>query len=185
MERDYLSSVKKQFEYYKLVGEKTFAQLDDNALFWQYNAASNSIAIIVNHLWGNMLSRWTDFLTTDGEKSWRERDEEFEDRIKTRAQLLEKWEAGWSCLFEALESINETNFNTQIYIRNQEHTTPDAINRQLAHYAYHVGQIVYIGRMIKNEHWISLSIPKGASKSFNQKKFSKGKHGGHFSDDLK
>ena len=185
MERDYLFSVKKQFEYYKLLGEKTFAQLDDNALFWQYNPASNSIATIVNHLWGNMLSRWTDFLKSDGEKSWRERDEEFEDRIKTRAQLLEKWEAGWSCLFEALESINESNFNTRIYIRNQEHTMPDAMNRQLAHYAYHVGQIVYIGRMIKNENWTSLSIPKGASKNFNQEKFSKGKHGGHFSDDLK
>ena len=156
-----------------------------NLLFWQYNTASNSIAIIVNHLWGNMLSRWTDFLTSDGEKLWRERDLEFEDQIKTRAQLLEKWEAGWSCLFEAIASINEANFNTRIYIRNQEHSIPDAMNRQLAHYAYHVGQIVYIGRMLKNDHWTSLSIPKGASKRFNQKKFSKGKHGGHFSDDLK
>lgn len=184
MEIEYLFSVKKQFEYYKSVGEKTFDQLEDDALFWQYNTASNSIAIIVNHLWGNMLSRWTDFLTADGEKSWRERDLEFEDQIKTRVQLLEKWEAGWTCLFEALESVNKNNFNTRIYIRNQEHSIPDAIHRQLAHYAYHIGQIVYIGRMIKNENWTSLSIPKGASKTFNQKKFSKGKHGGHFSDDL-
>ena len=185
MKLDYLNSVKKQFEYYKSVGEKTVEQLEDEALFWQYNEASNSIAIIVNHLWGNMKSRWTDFLTTDGEKEWRERDLEFESVINTREELLAKWHDGWSCLFQALDTINETNIETKIYIRNQAHTINDAVSRQLAHYGYHIGQIVYIGIMIKGNDWQSLSIPKGKSDEFNKAKFSKGKHSGHFTDDLK
>ena len=145
--KNYLESITKQFQYYKMLGDNTFAQLNDQELFWQFNPESNSIAIIVNHLWGNMLSRWTDFLKSDGEKEWRKRDQEFEDIIKTRAQLLEKWEAGWECLFQAIDSINETNFESTIYIRNQGHTIVEAINRQLAHYAYHIGQIVYLGGM--------------------------------------
>ncbi len=185
MELEYLASIKKQFEYYKSVGEKTFAQLNDRDFFWQYNQESNSIAITVNHLWGNMLSRWTDFLTSDGEKEWRKRDLEFEDVIKTKEELLTKWNEGWQCLFKALDSVNENNQNTKVFIRNQEHTIEDAVYRQLAHYAYHIGQIVYVGRMIKANKWTSLTIPKGESSAFNQKKFSKGKHSGHFSDDLK
>ncbi len=181
----YLESIKKQFEYYKSVGEKTFDQLEDQDLFWQYNEQSNSIAITVNHMWGNMLSRWTDFLSTDGEKEWRQRDLEFESVIKTRTKMMEKWHAGWACLFDALNTIDEGNFSTKVYIRNQEHSIMDAINRQLAHYSYHIGQIAYIGRMKKGESWISMTIPKGKSSEFNQEKFSKGKHGGHFSDDLK
>lgn len=181
----YLSSVKKQFEYYKSVGEKTFAQLNEEELLWQYNPESNSIAITVNHLWGNMLSRWTDFLTSDGEKEWRERDKEFKSIIKSKNDLLEKWNEGWKCLFQALDNINSENFSTIVYIRNQEHTVIDAINRQLAHYSYHIGQIAYIGRMQKGDNWVSMTIPKGKSGEFNQSKFSKGKHGGHFSDDLK
>ncbi|MBO6607185.1 DUF1572 family protein [Psychroserpens sp.] len=185
MQKDYLDSVKKQFEYYKSVGEKTFSQLDETDLFWQFNEASNSISVIVNHLYGNMKSRWTNFLSSDGEKEWRNRDQEFESVIKTRAELLTKWNEGWVCLFDALNSVNEENFNQKIYIRNQEHSIIQAVNRQLAHYAYHIGQIAYIGRMIKSNHWTSLTIPKGESKTFNKQKFSKGKHGGHFSDDLK
>lgn len=185
METQYLNSTIKQFEYYKALGEKTFSQLDERDVFWQYNPESNSIAIIVNHLWGNMLSRWTDFLTTDGEKPSRNRDLEFESIIKTKTELQEKWQAGWACLFRALHGINEDNFYTTIYIRNQGHTLVEAINRQMMHYAYHVGQIVYIGRMIKGADWQSLSIPKGESKSFNDNKFSQGKHGGHFTDDIK
>jgi len=137
MQGNYLESIKKQFAYYKLLGEQTFAQLDDAALFWQYNPDSNSIAIIVNHLWGNMRSRWTDFLTSDGEKTWRNREEEFEDMIQTREDLLTKWEEGWNCLFEAINCINTANFETEVYIRNQGHSIVEAINRQLAHYAYH------------------------------------------------
>ena len=184
MEQDFLSSIKKQFEYYKSVGEKTFAQLAEEDLFWQFNEESNSIAVIVNHLSGNMKSRWTDFLTSDGEKAWRNRDMEFESVIRTRAELLTKWEEGWSCLFEALSTINKENFDAAIYIRNQEHTILEATHRQLAHYAYHIGQIAYIGRMVRGPAWKSLTIPKGASKAFNQAKFDKGKHGGHFSDDI-
>lgn len=185
MEEKYLKSVLKQFEYYKLLGEKTFAQLSEYELFWQFNDESNSIAVTVNHLWGNMKSRWTDFLTTDGEKEWRNRDLEFESVIKSRAEMIEKWEDGWSCLFDALHSINNENFDSKIVIRNQSHSIPEAINRQMMHYAYHIGQIVYIGRMIKGKKWQSLSIPKGKSKDFNAEKFSKGKHKGHFTDDIK
>ncbi|MBW2937688.1 DUF1572 domain-containing protein [Aureisphaera sp. CAU 1614] len=182
--QNYLESVTKQFQYYKMLGDKTIAQLDEKDFFWQYNPESNSIAITVNHLWGNMLSRWTDFLTSDGEKEWRQRDLEFEAIIKTKIELLEKWEAGWQCLFEALATLNDTNFETIIYIRNQGHTVMEAINRQLAHYSYHVGQIVYVGRMIKGTDWQSLSIPKGASKAFNTEKFSQDRKRQHFTDEF-
>jgi len=119
---NYLNSTKELFRYYKQLGEGVFEQLTEAELFWQYSETNNSIAIIVNHLWGNMLSRWTNFLTEDGEKEWRKRDLEFEDVIKTKAQLTERWEAGWACLFEALDSVNEENFETTIYIRNMGHT---------------------------------------------------------------
>ena len=185
MKQEYLKSVIKQFEYYKSVGDKTCTQLNDKELFLQFNTESNSIAIIINHLWGNMMSRWTNFLISDGEKEWRNRDEEFKDVIKTREDLTTKWNEGWECLFKALHSINTDNFDTEIYIRNQSHSIIEAINRQLAHYAYHIGQMAYIGKMIKAENWKSLTIPKGQSSNFNKEKFSKGKHKGHFSDDLK
>lgn len=184
MQNNYLESVRKQFEYYQLLGERTMAQLSDEDLFWHYNAESNSIAVIVKHLWGNMLSRWTDFLTSDGEKQWRDREAEFEGDIRDRKELLHKWEAGWRCLFEALDSINEENFGTTVYIRNQGHSIVEAINRQLAHYAYHVGQIVYIGRMLKGPEWESLSIPKGGSKAYNQDKFAQPKRREHFTKEF-
>ena len=166
-----------------MLGEKTFAQIPDEKLFWQYNEDSNSIATIVKHLWGNMLSRWTDFLTTDGEKEWRDRDAEFENDIKSRSELLDKWNAGWEGLFIALKGLTADDLDKIIYIRNQGHTVMEAINRQLAHYCYHVGQIVYAGKMAANDHWQSLSIPKGDSKKFNDDKFSKPKHREHFTDE--
>jgi hypothetical protein len=184
MENPYLQSVTKQFEYYKLLGEKTFSQLPDEKLFWQYNDNSNSIATIVKHLWGNMLSRWTDFLTTDGEKEWRKRDAEFENDITSRKELLDKWNEGWNCLFTSLKSLTEADLKKIIYIRNQGHTVMDAINRQLAHYPYHVGQIVFIGKMVLDNQWASLSIPKGNSNSFNAEKFSQPKRIEHFTDGL-
>lgn len=184
MKSNYLESVHKQFQYYQQLAEKAISQLDDEDLFWQYNPESNSIAIIVNHLWGNMMSRFTDFLTTDGEKEFRQRDLEFEDVIKTKQELMDKWQEGWACTYAALDAVNEENFDTIIYIRNQGHTITEALNRQMAHYAYHIGQIVYLGRMIKGSKWISLSIPKGESKSFNAKKFSEEKKRGHFTDDF-
>lgn len=166
---DYLESVKKNLNKYKSLGDKTMEQLDDDNLFWQYNDQSNSIAIIVQHLWGNMLSRWTNFLTEDGEKEWRERDAEFEKVIKTKEELIIKWDAGWDCLFSALNSLKGEDLDKTIYIRNEPLTVIDAINRQLAHYSYHVGQIVYLGKMQLNDRWVSLSIPKGNSREFNDK----------------
>jgi len=181
---NFLDSTKKQFDYYKLLGDRTFAQISDKDLFWQSPSENNSIAIIVHHLHGNMMSRWTDFLTTDGEKDFRNRDQEFENIIKTRADLNAKWSEGWQVLFTALDSVNETNFEQLVYIRNQGHTIVEAINRQLAHYAYHVGQIVLIGQMRRGKDWQSLSIPKGDSKIYNQKKFAQEKKRSHFTDEF-
>jgi len=184
MNNNYLDSVRQQFEYYKLLGEKTFEQVTDEALFWQYNEESNSIATIVHHLNGNMLSRWTDFLESDGEKTWRNRDEEFENNIHTRQEMLDLWDKGWSCLFNALNSLTEADLDRIIYIRNQGHTVLEALNRQLAHYPYHIGQIIYIGKMAANEHWNSLSIPRSQSGSYNQNKFSQDKKIEHFTKEV-
>ena len=118
MNTAYLESTKKQFEYYKMLGDKTIAQLPDDKLFRQYNDESNSIAIIIKHLSGNMLSRWTDFLTSDGEKEWRHRDSEFDNDIKTKTELIQKWNEGWNCLFKALNTLQEDDFSKTIYIRN-------------------------------------------------------------------
>jgi hypothetical protein len=183
MKTNYLDSVIRQFEYYKLLGDKTFAQVPDEKLFWQYNDDSNSIATIVRHLWGNMLSRWTDFLTSDGEKDWRNRDAEFENDIRTKEEMLKKWEEGWKVCLDTLRSLSGNDLEKIVYIRNQGHTVMEAINRQLAHYPYHVGQIVFIGKM-GAEHWNSLSIPKGNSKQFNAEKFAEPKHQAHFTDEF-
>lgn len=183
MQSDYLESVKKQFAYYKLLGDKTMSQLTDEQLIWQFNEESNSLSIIVKHMWGNMMSRWTDFLSTDGEKEWRKRDEEFDADLTTRDGIISKWEEGWQCLFAALDSLNDSNFDTIIYIRNQGHSVVEAINRQLAHYAYHVGQMVFLGRMQQGSNWESLSIPKGESSTYNKEKFSQEKKKTHFTDE--
>jgi hypothetical protein len=181
---DYLSSVRKQFEYYKLLGDKTFEQLEPQKLFYKHNEDSNSIAIIVQHLYGNMLSRWTDFLTSDGEKVWRKRDEEFEELQNDKKQLLDLWEKGWQCLFNALDSLQPEDLSKIIYIRNQGHTVAEAINRRLAHYPYHVGQIVFLGKMLADDQWKSLSIPKNKSGDYNSEKFAKPKEKGHFTDEF-
>ena len=184
MTNDYLDSVKKQFAYYKMLGDRTFAQLSDEQLFWQFNPESNSIATIVKHLWGNMMSRWTDFLTSDGEKETRQRDAEFDNDITARAELLTKWAEGWTCSFDAINPLTENDLTKEIYIRNMGHTVVEAINRQLAHYPYHVGQIVFIGKMMCDNNWQSLSIPKGNSQAYNANKFSKPKHKEHFTDEF-
>ncbi len=181
---NYLESIHKQFLYYKQLGEKTFSQLTEEECLLQKEATENSIAIIVNHISGNMLSRWTDFLTTDGEKDFRNRDREFDSIIQSKKEMIDRWEEGWACLFHALTTVNTENFGTTIYIRNMGHTITEAINRQLAHYAYHIGQIVILGVQIKKENWESLSIPKGASKSYNEDKFSQPKRRQHFTDDF-
>lgn len=184
MKSSYLQSIIKQFQYYQLLGTKTFDQLTDEQLYWQYNENSNSIATIVKHLWGNMLSRWTDFLTTDGEKDWRNRDGEFENDLKSRKDPLNYWEEGWACVYKALNELEEGDLEKIIYIRNQGHTVTEAINRQLAHYCYHVGQLVYVGKMLTNNEWKSLSIPKGNSSLYNSDKFSQSKSRDHFTDEF-
>ena len=175
----YLKSLTKQFEYYKMLGEKTFEQIPEEKLFWQLNKDTNSISTIVKHLNGNMLSRWTDFLITDGEKDWRKRDEEFINDIKTKEDLLSIWNEAWECLFNAINQLTEKDLEKEIYIRNMGHTVLEAINRQLAHYSYHIGQIVFLGKIINNKNWTSLSIPKGKSKEYNKEKFSKQKRKNH------
>ncbi len=180
----YLTSVLKQFEYYKNLGEKTFNQLTFEELSLQHHSYSNSITIITKHIIGNMLSRWTNFLTEDGEKSWRERDSEFTDTYTSKEELITSWNAAWNVLFTAIEPLEKTDLERIIYIRNQGHTVIEAINRQLAHYSYHIGQIVFIGTLLKKEDWKSLSITKGESLAYNAEKFNKEKGRRHFTDDL-
>lgn len=180
----YLESSIKQFEYYKSLGDKTFDQLTFEELQNEFTKDSNSIAIIVKHIVGNMLSRWTNFLTEDGEKEWRMRDEEFMDSFHTKEELLSTWNKGWDCLFNAIKPLKTEDLERIIYIRNQGHTVVEAINRQMMHYAYHVGQIVFLGKLTKGNNWQSLSIPKGKSKDYNQEKFAKDKSKRHFTEDL-
>ena len=171
----YLESVKKQFLYYKMLGEKAMGQLESEQLFVSVNEDTNSIAVIVKHLSGNMLSRWTDFLTTDGEKETRNRDGEFENDMQTKEQVLTVWNAGWNCFLGALDSLQPEQLSEIIYIRNEGHTVIEAINRQLAHYPYHVGQIVFYAKLLKKSEWESLSIPKNKSNSYNADKFGQEK----------
>src|SRR6187402_2125135 len=179
----YLESIKKQFLYYKMLGEKAMEQLEPEQLFISVNEDTNSIAVIVQHLSGNMLSRWTDFLTSDGEKEWRNRDSEFENDLQSKEEVLEIWKKGWDCLENALESLKPEQLSDIIYIRNEGHTVIEAINRQLAHYPYHVGQIVFYAKQLKNTSWESLSIPKNKSNSYNADKFGKEKSIKNFTDE--
>ena len=164
----FLTSYIKRISYYKELADKTFAQLNEADFHYQPNEVSNSIAIIIQHMAGNMLSRFTNFLTEDGEKEWRNRDTEFEEQQLSKEELLKKWGDGWACVMNAINQLTEDDLLQTITIRSEELTVMDALNRQMAHYPYHVGQIVFIGRMIKNKEWLSLSIPKGASDAFNR-----------------
>ena len=166
--KEYLSTVIKRLKYYKDLGDKTFEQLEEKDLHYLPTSESNSIAVIIQHLAGNMLSRFTNFLTEAGEKEWRQRDDEFEVHNLSKQQVVDLWNKGWQCCLYALESLTEDDLLTTIYIRKEPLSVIDAINRQLAHYPYHIGQIVYIGRMIRNENWKNLSIPKGTSQQYNQ-----------------
>ena len=180
---NYLENIKKQFLYYKTIGEKAIEQLESEQLFAVANENSNSIAVIIKHLSGNMISRWTDFLTTDGEKEWRNRDSEFTETIKTKEDLLDIWEKGWNCFFDAINNIKSDQLSVIIYIRNEGQTVVEAINRQLAHYPYHIGQIVFYAKMLKQSEWKSLSVPKNKSTDYNIDKFSKEKSIKNFTDD--
>ena len=155
------------FRQCKTQGERAMAQLSDEQLLLAIDPESNSIAIIVKHLAGNMRSRWTDFLTTDGEKSDRNRDSEFEAPPATRAALMELWEAGWRCVFTALDPLKDSELGRTVYIRNEPHSVMQAINRQVAHYALHIGQMIFLAKHLQSSRWVSLSIPRGKSADFN------------------
>ena len=182
LEEEFLSSSIKLFKYYKKLGEGAIAQLNDQEVLERPNEASNSIALIVHHLSGNMLSRWTDFLTSDGEKSWRNREAEFDEAYTDKKTMMEAWDKGWSCLLNALESLKPADLGKIIYIRNEGQSVMEAIQRQLAHYPHHVGQILYQAKAIKGDSFTSLSIPKGKSDTFNKDKFDQEKTRKHFTD---
>jgi hypothetical protein len=166
----YLKSVVQRLDTHRLLGTTTLLRLNTEQLNWEPQGSPNSIAIIVQHMHGNMLSRWTDFLTSDGEKPGRERDKEFMAQAPTAEQVMAKWNEGWECMLQAITALTPDDLDKTVYIRSEPHSVVDAINRQLAHIPYHVGQIVYIGKMILGENWESLSIPKGGSAQFNQTK---------------
>ncbi len=157
------------FRYYKKLGERALGQCPDEGLFEALDVESNSIAIVVKHMAGNMRSRWMDFLTTDGEKPDRKRDTEFEEPPKTRAELLEMWERGWKYVFDALEPLTEADLTRTVTIRTEPHSVMQAINRQVAHYSYHIGQIVYLAKHFaaKSGQWTALTVPKKKSAEFN------------------
>ena len=156
----FMDSAEKRFRAYKTLAEKAMAQLEEKDLYFSDHEDTNSIALIIQHLAENMLSRWTNFLETDGEKEWRHRDTEFELHLNTKDKLMETWEKGWTCLFDTLHSLTDEDLSKTVYIRKEPLSVMDAIHRQLAHYAYHIGQIVYVAKMIQKENWQSLSIPK-------------------------
>ena len=168
IENLYLQSVIKRFTEYKTLGDKTLAQLTDAELLWKANEGCNSIAQIIQHLRGNMLSRWTNFLTEDGEKPWRQRDAEFEEKAATKQELLHQWEEGWQVLLQTLGSLQPADLIKHITIRTEPLLVVDAINRQLAHYSSHIGQIILIGKLLKGTAWQNLSIDKNASAAFNE-----------------
>lgn len=165
----YLEDAKGVFLYYKRLADGAMSQLSDEHYFQVLDPEMNSIAIIVKHMTGNMVSRWTEFLTSDGEKPTRNRDEEFCNPPQTRVGVHECWEHGWQTLFSALESLTETDLVRTVTIRGEAHSVMQAVNRQLAHYPYHCGQIVFLAKHFRSEGWKSLSVPRGASQTFNQK----------------
>jgi uncharacterized damage-inducible protein DinB len=166
IEEAFLESSIRKFKAQKLQGEKTFAQLEDKDFFFKASEESNSIAVIVHHIAGNMLSRWTNFLTEDGEKPWRERDKEFEDVFETREQVMDAWNKGWQCVLNTMENLTVEDVTKTILIRREPMTVVDAVIRQIDHYGHHTGQIVFIGKMIKDSNWQTLSIPKGRSSEY-------------------
>ena len=166
--RMFLDDALKTLRDYKALAEKACAQISDEEFFRAVDAEANSVAVVVKHMAGNMLSRWTDFLTSDGEKPWRDRDSEFElTPDATREELMRLWERGWSCVFGALEPLTAEDVPRKVRIRGEAHTVLEAVNRQLTHYAYHVGQIVLLAKHMRSSEWKSLSIPKGKSEKFN------------------
>ncbi|MES2779472.1 MAG: DUF1572 family protein [Bacteroidota bacterium] len=157
------------FKQYKKLADDAIKQIDESGLHWKPEPESNSIAIVMKHLSDNMLSRWSDFLTSDGEKEWRNRDTEFEEDQLSTKEIMAYWEKGWNCLFDALEPLTNDDLSKIVHIRGEAHSVMEAVNRQIAHYAYHVGQIVYLAKAIQSTQWQTLSIAKGQSKAFNDR----------------
>jgi hypothetical protein len=166
--QEYLRTLLRRVKYYKDLGERTFEQMEEKDFHYRPNEESNSMAIIVQHMTGNMLSRFTNFLTEDGEKEWRQRDDEFNVHQYTQEQVMKLWNKGWSCFLDCLESLQEEDLMKTVTIRGEPLSVIDALNRQLAHYAYHIGQLLYLGKMIQGKDWKSLSIPRGESGAYNQ-----------------
>lgn len=179
---NFLDISRKMFQYYKGLADKSMAALSEEEIHLLPNGESNSMAILVRHMSGNMLSRFTDFLTSDGEKPWRDRDAEFEDNYPSKVAMLADWEKGWNSLFVALDTLTDDTLMNIVYIRNEGHTVLEAVTRQVAHYAYHTGQIVYLAKLMLNEQWQTLSIARGASQSFNANKFGQEKERRFFTD---
>lgn len=165
---EYLKVIQERFKNVKDLGDKTIHQLSNDDIHWALNDSSNNVAVIVKHVSGNMISRWSDFLTSDGEKPDRNRDQEFVDTLSTEQELLIAWEQGWAVLLDTLSNLSPQDLLTTVYIRGEDHTVLEAIERQLAHYAYHIGQLVFIGKQLKGDAWESLSIPKGQSEEYLQ-----------------
>ncbi|MCB0790759.1 MAG: DUF1572 family protein [Flavobacteriales bacterium] len=174
--------LRRLFTYYKELGEKALAQVTDTDLDRVPHPDGNSIAILVKHIAGNLRSRFTDFLTSDGEKPWRQRDAEFEGTYASREDLRKDWDSGWGVLFDTLAGLHDADLERVVYIRNEGHTAREALQRQVAHHAYHVGQIVLLARMCVGKEWRSLSIPRGGSQAFNQGKFDQEKGKRHFTE---
>ena len=173
MSKLFLDSITKEFNRYKGYGDQTLQRLTLAQMLWEPSADVNSVAVLVKHMSGNMKSRFTNFLTEDGEKSWRHRDQEFSVHFESKEEVIALWEDGWDILFTALGEVNEDNFDTTVYIRAEAHSITHALHRQLAHYASHTGQMMYLGKIILGDEWTSLSIPLGQSAPFNQKMFGK------------
>jgi uncharacterized damage-inducible protein DinB len=166
---DYLSIAIQQFRHFKERAEKAIEQLSEEELHWKPNEESNSVAVIIKHLSGNMHSRWVDFLTTDGEKDYRDRDSEFIDEYEPKEKLMKKWEDGWTLLFNTMENLRESDLSKTVTIRQKPLSVLQAIQIEIAHISYHLGQILFIGKQIKGKDWTILSIPKNGSKEFNKR----------------
>ncbi len=168
---EFLSAIKNTLEANKRMADRAIEQTADDKMHLALDENTNSIAVIMKHVAGNLISRWTDFLTTDGEKPWRNRDDEFVDTFTNRAELIAYWNRGWSCVLSTLDKLTPTDLNTTVTIRGEPHSVPLALERSLGHTCYHVGQIIQIARVHAGEDWKTLTIPRGGSEQFNQTKW--------------
>lgn len=167
--KSFLQSAIETFRSQKRLAERAIEQLNDEQLHQSLDQNTNSVAVIMKHIAGNMLSRWTDFLETDGEKPWRHRDREFVDDVTSRAELTAFWERGWACLFTTLDTLAPVDLSKTITIRGEAHSVIEAIHRQLDHYGYHVGQIVQVARVNAKDSWTTLTVPRGGSDEYNRR----------------